>query len=265
MKRILSFVVLLFLSLGAKGSMVVWDPGLAAQNAGNEVTNLAHWISTETHTLNTELNTLHQYENMVIQLARFGDPAALKNLPGIGTVAELYGSGQQLLQTYQRIQNIAVNTPRNLQYSVGSLQSAYGLQRWNPIIPGAYQFPVDSYSISGTVQDQMIQLEKQRQQLEKQRDQALASMQSANTASDVQKYHATVSGLNGALAEVAARANELAQKSQLQQQQLDAGAQAQRLQASEQVVVGYGADVNSSISTLETLSSGYGQLPHFSQ
>ena len=111
----------------------------------------------------------------------------------------------------------------------------------------------------------MIQLEKQRQQLEKQRDQALASIQSANTASDVQKYHATVSGLNGALAEVAARANELAQKSQLQQQQLNAGAQAQRLQATEQVVAGYGADVNSSISALETLSSGYGQLPHFSQ
>lgn len=263
MKRILLFSVLLWLSLEAKGVDIVHDPGIAAQNQGNEVVNLGHWMSTEAHTLNTELNTLAQYENMVVQLARFGDPAALKNLPGIGTVAELYGSGQQLLGTYQRIQTIAVSTPRNLQNGLGSLQSVYSLQRWNPMNPGAYQFPVDSYSICATVQQEMLQLEQQRQNLEKQRDQALSSLQSANTASDVQKYHATVSGLNGALAEVAARANELAQKSQLQQQQLNAGAQVQRLQATEQVVAGYGQDVNSSVSTLQNLSNGYGKFPQW--
>ena len=263
--KLLSFTFWLSAVTARASVLPVIDAAHIAQDASNEITNLGHWISTEAHTLNTELNTLHQYENMVVQLARFGDPAALKNLPGISTVAQLYGSGQQLLQTYNQIKQMATSSPQQLQGSLNSLISAYRLQTQNPLVPSLYQFPTASYSVSVTIQDQMIQLEKQRQELEKQRDQALSSMQSASTASDVQKYHAAVSGINGALADVSARANELAQKSQLQQQQLNAGAQIQQLQATEQVVAGYGTDVNGSISTLENLSGGYGQLAHWTQ
>jgi len=270
MKRTLFTLCLCSAALNARGVLPVIDSAQVAQtqaqialNQQNEVTNLAHWISTEAHTLNTELNTLHQYETEVLQLARFGDPGALKNLPGIGSIAQLCGSGQQLLQTYQRIQSVA--NPGNLQFSLGSVQSAYSLQRWNPLSPVAYQFPAASYSVSQTVQDQMTALEKERQTLEQQRDQALQSLASATTASDVAKYHAVITGLNGGLAEVAAREQALAQKSQLQQQQLNAGAQVQRLQATEQVVAGYNSDVNSSISTLDSLATGAGTLPHWPQ
>ena len=259
----IALICFLFLAMGmvANASLVVWDPGLAAQNAGNEVVNFAKWTSTELHTLNTELNTLHQYENSILQLARFGDPAALRNLPGIGTVAELYGSGQQLLAAYQRIQSMV--NPQNLQYSLGSIQSAYSLQRWNPIYPGAYQFPTAAYSVSQTVQDQMTTLEKQREQLERQRDQALQSLQAATTASDVQKYHAAVSGLNGALAEVAARANELAQKSQLQQQQLNAGAAIQRQQTTESASSLFSKAVAGELDQMNALAPDYTQTPHW--
>jgi hypothetical protein len=260
-----ALICLLFLALRvvANASLVVWDPGLAAQNAGNEVVNFAKWTSTELHTLNTELNTLHQYENSILQLARLGNPAALQSLPGISSIAQLYGSGQQLLATYQQIRNIVTRTPQNLQSGLASLQSAYSLQRWNPLSPVTYQFPTAAYSVSQTVQDQMAALEKQRQLLEQQRDQALQSLQSATTTSDVQKYHATVSGINGALAEIAARANELAQKAQLQQQQLNAGAAIQRQQVTESSAASFGSDINTSISALDALSVDFGKAPHW--
>jgi hypothetical protein len=242
-------------------TLPVVDYNHIAQDAGNEVVNLAKWVKTEVDAAQTQLNTLNTYENTVLQVARLGNPAALQNIPVVSSIAELVGSGQRLLIQYEQIKNLI--NPQYLQGSLNSLTSAYQLQSWNPMAPGAYRFPAASFAISQSVQDQMTALEKQRQQLEQQRDATLKSLQSATTTADVQKYSAGLVGVNGALAEIAARSSELAQKSEVQQQQLNAGQAVQRQQITEQTAASFGSDINASINTLDSLSSGFGTVPHW--
>ena len=231
-------------------TMIVWDPGLSAQSAGQEAVNLAKWIKTELDTANTALNTLHTYENTIVQLARMGDPAQLRNLPGVSDVAALYAEGQQLMYEYQSWQRYF--SPQNFQYDMNSILSSYRLPTWNGFtsqsgvlvnpLPANYQFNTARWNIANDAQQQLAQLEQQRQKLEKQRDQALSSLQSATTDSEVQKYHAIVNGLNGALADVSARANELAHQVALKGQQLNAGQQVyQASQAERQAAAAYHA------------------------
>jgi len=245
-------------------TMVVHDPVLMAkQQSADEVVNFAEWAKTEVDAAQTQLNTLQTYENTVLQVVRMGNPAALRNLPVVGSIATLAGTGQQLLADYQRIR--AMTNPQYLQGQLGSVVNAYQLQNWTPLAPGAYQFAAANWQVSQTVQDQMADLEKQRQTLEQKRDSLLQSLQSATTQSDVEKYSAALTGVNGALAEVAARASELAQKSQLQQQQLAAGREVQRQQMTEMTGASFGQDVNSSINMLPSLSNGYGAIPRWNQ
>jgi flagellar biosynthesis chaperone FliJ len=70
-----------------------------------------------------------------------------------------------------------------------------------------FQFSTGSYNIANNAQQQMQTLDQQRQKLQQQRDAALISLQSATTASDVQKYHAVIDSLNGAIAEVTNECN----------------------------------------------------------
>jgi len=86
--------------------------------------------------------------------------------------------------------------PQYLQGQLGSVVNAYQLQNWTPLAPGAYQFAAANWQVSQTVQDQMADLEKQRQTLEQKRDSLLQSLQSATTRSDVQKYSAALTGVN---------------------------------------------------------------------
>jgi hypothetical protein len=262
-KHILTMLIVVALAGNAGATLPVVDYSHIAQDAGNEVVNLAKWAKTEVDAAQTQLNTLNTYENTVLQVARFGNPAALRSLPGISTIAQLLESGQQVMREYQHIR--AMTSPQYLQGNLSSLTSVYGLQQWNPLSPGAYQFPSASYAVSQSVQDQIMALEQQRQRLEQQRDQALQSLQGATTASDMEKYKGVLSGLNGAIAEVAARANEFAQKSQLQQQQLQAGQAVFHQQTTESSAASFSSDVNSSIGRLESLSTDFGSIPHWSQ
>ena len=179
-----------------------------------------------------------------------GDPAQLRNLPGVSDVAALYSSGQQLMYEYQSWQRYF--SPQNFQYDMNSILSSYRLPTWNGFttqsgvlvtpLPANYQFNTARWNIANDAQQQLAQLEQQRQKLEKQRDQALSSLQSATTDSEVQKYHAIVNGLNGALADVSARANELAHQVALKGQQLNAGQQVyQASQAERQAADAYHA------------------------
>ena len=241
-------------------TMPVVDYAHISQDAANEVVNLAKYVTTATKQTETALNTLQTYENTLLQLTRMGNPAALRNLPVIGTIGQLAGSGQQLLTTYQRIK--AMTNPQNLQGQLSSVVSAYELQNWSPLAPGAYQFATANYQVSQTVQDQMTSLEQQRRTLEQKRDSLLQSLQGATDQSAVQKYSAALTGVNGALAEVAARASELAQISQLQQQQLAAGQQVQRQQITESTVAGFSGGVSTEMDQLNQLAPDYTHTPH---
>ena len=89
---------------------------------------MAKYVTTATKQTETALNTLQTYENTVLQLTRMGNPAARRNLPVIGTIGQLAGSGQQLLTSYQRIK--ALTNPQSLQKQLCSVVSAYGFQTW---------------------------------------------------------------------------------------------------------------------------------------
>ena len=194
-------------------TMVVHDPVLMAKQSADEVVNFAKWAKTEVDAAQTQLNTLQTYENTVLQVVRMGNPAALRNLPVVASIAALAGTGQQLLADYQRIRAMA--NPQYLQGQLGSVVNAYQLQNWTPLAPGAYQFAAANWQVSQTVQDQMLTS----------RNNARRSSRSGTACSRVSRAlsrnrtsRSTALRLRastGGLAEVAARASELAQKSQL--------------------------------------------------
>ncbi len=88
-RQIGAAAMLLGLAFQAHSTMPVVDYSHIAQDAANQVVNLAKYTQTATKETETALNTLRTYENTVLQVARFGNPAALRSIPGLSTVAEL--------------------------------------------------------------------------------------------------------------------------------------------------------------------------------
>jgi hypothetical protein len=233
MKKGFFLLFILGCALNAHSTTVVWDPGLSAQSAGQETVNLAKWIKTELDTANTAVNTLHQHESELVQLARFGDPAQLRSLPGVSTIAELY-------QVYGKLsQNVAsaemLLSPQRYQNDMDAILGSYQLPAWNgfktssgfPVLPGqgVFQFETGSWNLANNATGQMQSLDQQRQKLQQQRDAALSSLQSAATASDVEKYTAVIQALNASIAEVSQAEQELTHRTALQSQRLRAGQQ----------------------------------------
>jgi hypothetical protein len=248
MKEILIVSLLLSLNLSARASIVVWDPGLAAQNTGNEVVNLAKYTVTATKETETALNTLRTWENMVVQLARFGDPAALRSLPGVSTAAELMGMYGQVRQDYQQLQGLV--NPGRYQSDLNYILSTYQQPTWNGFtsmsgasiapVQGLYQFATSDYRIGQTVRQQLAELDQKKQTLTQERDRALQNLQSSTTASDVAKYHAELDALNAAIADVNQSQNQLAERARIQQRQ-NAAAQSiyQQSQADRRAAAAY--------------------------
>jgi DNA integrity scanning protein DisA with diadenylate cyclase activity len=197
------------------------------------VINLSKEVATVINTANTSLNTLHTYEQTVLQVARLGDPAALRNLPGVSTVAELYQMYGQLSRNVETTQ--ALLNPQRYQSDMNFILSGYNLPNWNgfqtssglPVLPGQgmFQFQTGTWNVANNAQQQLATLDQQRQRLQQQRDAALSSLQSATTASDVQKYTAVVQALNAGIAEVAQAEQELNHRTAYQTQQLQSGQQ----------------------------------------
>lgn len=214
-------------------TLPVVDYSHIAQDAGNEVVNLAKWAKTEVDAAQTQLNTLNTYENTVLQVTRMGNPAALRNLPGISTVAEMYQVYGKLSQNYAIVQ--ALLNPQRYQNDLNYILGAYRLPKWNgfntasglPVLPaqGLFQFSTASWNVANNAQQQLTALDQQRQKLQQQRDQALSSLEAATTVSEVQKYHALLDSLNAAIAEVSQGEQELYHRTAMQNQQLQAGQQ----------------------------------------
>ena len=88
-KEVIILVGIFSMAFRAQAIMSVIDHAHIAQDAANEVVNLAKYVTTATKQTETALNTLNQYEQMLLYVARFGNPGALQNIPGVSTVAEL--------------------------------------------------------------------------------------------------------------------------------------------------------------------------------
>ena len=103
---------------------IVHDPGLALQNAGNEIVNFAQWASTEIHAAATDLNTLNTYEQTVLQVERMGDPKTLTaNLPGVSnvqTLAQIYQQGMKDASDWASYAN-----PQSWQMTADQILSIY--------------------------------------------------------------------------------------------------------------------------------------------
>src|ERR1700747_3711897 len=127
-KSLFALFALSALSGQATAPLPVVDYSNIAQDAGNEVVNLAKWVKTEVDAAQTELNTLRTYENTVLQVARFGDPAALRSLPGVSTVAELMSMYSQVTQDYQQLQSLA--NPGRYQNDLNYILSTYSQPSW---------------------------------------------------------------------------------------------------------------------------------------
>src|SRR6516165_10124240 len=84
------------------------------------------------------------------RLSQWGTPRRCENLWLFGSIRAMANS-------------------QYLQRQLGSVVNAYQLQNWTPLAPGAYQFAAANWQVSQTVQDQMVDLEKQRQTLEQKR------------------------------------------------------------------------------------------------
>ena len=122
--------------------------------------NFAKWAKTEIDQAQTQLNTLQTYENTVLQVARFGNPAALRSLPGVSTVAELYQMYGQLSRNVATAE--ALMNPQRYQADMNSILAAYQLPNWNgfttanglPVLPGQgmFQFSTGSYNIANNAQ-----------------------------------------------------------------------------------------------------------------
>ena len=214
-------------------TLPVVDYSHIAQDAGNEVVNLAKWVKTEVDAAQTQLNTLNTYENTVLQVARMGNPAALRALPGISTVAEMVEVYGRLSRNYATVQGLL--NPQRYQNDLNYILGAYKLPRWNgfntasglPVLPaqGLFQFSTGSWNVANNAQQQLTMLDQQRQKLQQLRDQALTSLEAATTVSEVQKNHAALDSLNAAIAEVSQGEQELYHRTALEIQQLEAGKQ----------------------------------------
>ena len=245
-KTVLILLGALSLSVrAAYATLPVVDYSHIAQDAGNEIVNFAKWAKTEVDQAQTEINTLNTYENTVVQVARIGNPAALREIPGVSTVAQLATIGQQIQNDYLAWKNYA--DPQYYRTTFNSILSTYKQPTWNgfagvagQIAPSqtAYQFPVSNWNIASQASHELAKLEAQRKDLEMQRNEALRALQSATTASDVAKYHGAIDGLNGALASISGRETALHNQTVYNNQQVQAAqqvsqaAEAERIEAS---------------------------------
>lgn len=218
------FSLLLFASL-AQANLPVIDASHIAVSTGNEIVNFLKWAKTETDTAATELHTLGSYENSIVQLARMGNPAALRSLPGISTVAELYGTVQELQYDYTSWSGYL--NPRRYQQDFNSILSSYQQPNWQGLsyapVQGDYQFETSRWNIADAAQQQLKQLEQRRQTLEQQRNSTMQQLESASDQSAVQKLHAALDGINGAIGEIAAHEQSVLHQVHIKQQQLQAG------------------------------------------
>jgi len=242
--RIASIIVAFFLlSWRAEATMPVIDYSAIAQDAAHEVVNLAKYAAQLEQQVQTQLNTLNTYENTVLQVARMGNPAALKSLPGVSNVAELAQIYGQLTASYQRIK--ALTNPASYQSNLNSILSAYGQAPWNgftaangvKVLPnqGTFQFATSDYNVAANIQQQIAQLDQKKQALTQQRNAALQSLQGASDQSAVQKFTAAVTALNGAIADVNQSEQQLFNQGRLQQSQNTAAQQVWQRSQQEQV------------------------------
>lgn len=206
----------------------------------------------------TELNTYNQLQQQILQVARMGDPAQIRNLPGLSEVSQLATTGQRLSQSYARLPQYF--SPTNYQASANSILSQFGQPAWNgwttangasvPLRQSAYQFDVSRFNIANQVLSLLGQNQTQREALQAQRNQLQQQLTTATTDAEVKKLHAQLDNVNAALAQLDARDHQTVMQGQQRQLQVGAAQAITRAATIEQRQAAEYQQVNQGLTAL---------------
>jgi hypothetical protein len=277
-KTSLTLIFFAALALPAGATLVVHDPIHTLVNQGNWlITEIKQGLQYEKQleqAVNEKLTALkevQQVENEIVQLERMGDPKAYgANLPGVQAItglAQIYQAGKQDVEDWASFANpqAAKLTAEQIMglysNSLNGLTTSGGFHI--PPAQGLIQFSTSNYNVAQTTIDKIDPLTQQKLQLTQARDTAIAQMKAAPSQSEAQKEQAIIDSLNGAIADVNASIQQAAAISNLQIQKNQAAEQVYQGAVTVQSVNTLNASVKTEIGTLEGLSTGFGDAPHW--
>jgi hypothetical protein len=277
-KIILTLVLCAALALPAGAVYPVYDAPLHIQTLGDQIANFAkataayikqteQYIAEHT----TALKEIQQVENQIVQLERMGDPKAFgANLPGVQVItglAQIYQQGKQDAEDWAAYANpqafklTAEQVMGLYSNSLTGLTTSGGFKI--PPAQGLIQFSLSDYNVATGAQGSITKLIATKTSLTQARDAAMAQVAAGGTDAEVQKLQATVSSLNGAIAGVDASIQQAVATANLQQQKNQAAEHMYQSSVTVQSVNTLNASVKTEIGTMEGLSTGFGDAPHW--
>jgi hypothetical protein len=278
-KTVLTIALAAALALpGQAGGIIVHDPIHTLMNQGNWlITEIKQGLQYEKqleqyiaeHT--TALKEVQQVENEIVQLERMGDPKSFgANLPGVGVItgmAQIYQQGKQDAEDWASFANLQTVKLTAEQVMGLYSNSLTGLTTSNgfhvPSAQGLIQFSLSDYNTAQGAQDSIEKLIAAKTSLTQARDTAIAQMKAATSQSEVQKDHALIDSLNGAIAGVDGQIQQAVQTANLQEQKNQAAAKVYEAGVTVQSVNTLNVSVKTEIGTMESLATGYGDAPHW--
>jgi hypothetical protein len=232
-RKTLLLMALAALAIDARATLPVIDGASITNNTVHHALDYVQYVNSAVKNAQTALNTLHSYQEAVIQVSRMGDMSALKNLPGIGTVAELAGTTGQLYRDYQQLQSVA--NPQNYQSDMARIMGNYNLPTWQGFLAAngtqiapsqnLYQFDTARWNLANKISDTLQQLQQKRKALQQQRDQVAKLHESATTQAEQAKYAAQRDSLDQAIAQVDQQVHQAMAQNALQGQRINAAQQ----------------------------------------
>jgi hypothetical protein len=128
----------------ASGIPVI-DISAIAQSATQEIANYAKYAAEYAKQVSQYETQLQQYEQQLVSVARYGDPAQLRNLPAIRDIQELSQVYGQFRQDVADINQLA--NPNNLKSNAQQILNEYRLPSINGMggsgssLQSMFQFP----------------------------------------------------------------------------------------------------------------------------
>jgi hypothetical protein len=250
-----------------RATLPVVDYTHIAQSAYQEVMNYAKYAAEYAKQVEQYSTQLSQYEQQLVSIARYGDPAALRNLPAIRNIEELTQIYGQYRQDISEIQSMA--NPNNLKSNAEQILNEYRLPSINGMggsgssLQSMFQFPTSNYQVAQTISQQVDKLTETKKTLQTQRDAALSSLQNATDSAQVAKFHALINGLSAGIADINAHIQNVISEGHLQQSKNTAAQQINQAAQTVQSAQGFSNDVNNSIGQMNTLGTGYGAFPRW--
>lgn len=278
MKITLPLFFLLACAPWTQAQIPVTDYGALGQRAfqighqvASQAVNVTEYVYTATNTLNTYLTAYDQYLNQLTQLARMGDASALRNLPGVSSVADLYQSGQRLYGEYGRLQYVF--NPGNYQGDMNSILSSYEQPNWNGFTsysgyrvspdPSRYAFDTAQYNGITQVEKLLDGLQEEHDRLLQQRRTAYDYLQSASNDAHTRKYAANLADVNAAISQNEAKQRQAKERGDMSRQKVLIGQQISQKAQADQREAQIRQSVDSELSVLP--ASDYHQTVNWNQ